>query len=137
MPQIKVTAKVITAQIMMVDVGKRLFKEWVERLGLTDWHFTFKTNVRPENMGVPDSEGCTTWTESTKSAWIDIMDEQFRSEYATARPFDFERTLVHELLHCKLSLLCDEKDSLKDRICHQVIDDLARAFVDAKRSGNK
>lgn len=113
---------------------ERLFKEWVDRLGLTDWHFTFKTNVRPENMGVPDSEGCTLWTESTKCAWIDIIDESFLPETATSRPFDFERTLVHELLHCKLSLLGGEKDSLQDRVCHAIIDDLARAFVDAKRS---
>ena len=125
------------AQVGNMTEHEKLFNEWVERLGLTDWHFTFKTNVRPENMGYPDAEGCTLWTESTKCAWIDIIDEKFIPETATARPFDFERTLVHELLHCKLSLLGGEKDSLQERVCHAIIDDLARAFVDAKRSGGK
>lgn len=114
---------------------ERLLKEWQNRLGLQDWYIILKANCRPENMAMTDVEGCTTWTESTKSAWIDIMDEQFFPDHAAARPYDFERTLVHELLHCKLSVLSDDDKSVQYRIVHQLIDDLARALVDAKRSG--
>lgn len=114
---------------------EKLLREWQNRLGLQDWYIILKTNCRPENMAMKDVEGCTTWTESTKSAWIDILDEQFFPEHAAARPYDFERTLVHELLHCKMSVLSDDEDSVQYRIVHQLIDDLARALVDAKRSG--
>lgn len=114
---------------------EKLLREWQNRLGLQDWYIILKTDCRPENMAMKDVEGCTTWTESTKSAWIDILDEQFFPEHAAARPYDFERTLVHELLHCKLSVLSDNEESVQYRIVHQLIDDLARALVDAKRSG--
>lgn len=114
---------------------ERLLQEWQNRLGLQDWYIILKTNCRPENMAMQDVEGCTTWTESTKSAWIDILDEQFFPEHAAARPYDFERTLVHELLHCKLSVLSDDETGVQYRIVHQLIDDLARALVDAKRNG--
>lgn len=113
---------------------EKLLHEWQNRLGLQDWYIILKPNCRPENMAMENVEGCTTWTESTKSAWIDILDEAFFPEGAAARPYDFERTLVHELLHCKLSVLSDDDKSVQYRIVHQLIDDLARAFVDAKRS---
>ena len=113
---------------------ERLLKEWQNRLGLQDWHIVLKANCRPENMAMEDVAGCTTWTEITKAAWIDILDEKFQPDNAVARPYDFERTLVHELLHCKLSVLSDDDKSVQYRVVHQLIDDLARAFVDAKRS---
>lgn len=116
---------------------ERLLQEWQKRLGLQDWYIILKTNCRPENMAMQDVEGCTTWTESTKSAWIDILDEQFFPEHAAARPYDFERTLVHELLHCKLSVLSEDETGIQYRIVHQLIDDLARAMVDAKRNGGE
>ena len=112
----------------------KLLKEWQNRLGLQDWHIILKTDCRPENMALTDVEGCTTWTECTKSAWIDILDEKFFPEHAAARPYDFERTLVHELLHCKLSLIDERDEGTQSRLVHQLIDDLARALVDAKRS---
>ena len=110
-----------------------LLKEWQNRLGLQDWHITLLENCRPENMSMQDVVGYTTWTESTKSAVIEILDEKFFPKGAAARPYDFERTLVHELLHCKMSLLSDDDQSVQYRVCHQIIDDLARALVDAKR----
>ena len=113
---------------------EKLLREWQNRLGLQDWYIILKTNCRPENMAMTDVEGCTTWTESTKSAWIDILDEQFFPEHAAARPYDFERTLVHELLHCKLSMLAGDESTTRYRLAHQIVDDLARALVDAKRS---
>ena len=78
----------------------------------------------------------TEWTEVTKDALISIVDPDTISEKMT--PFNLEKTLVHELLHLKFSLLSDLDStypSLQDRIVHQLIDEMARAFVDAKRNG--
>lgn len=120
----------------MAKEHDKLLREWQNRLGLQDWYIILKTDCRPENMAMKDVEGCTTWTESTKSAWIDILDGQFFPEHAAARPYDFERTLVHELLHCKMSVIQDmDEESTQNRLVHCLIDDLARALVDAKRSG--
>lgn len=120
----------------MAKEHDKLLREWQNRLGLQDWYIILKTDCRPENMAMKDVEGCTTWTESTKSAWIDIIDERFFPEHAAARPYDFERTLVHELLHCKMSVIQDmDEESTQNRLVHCLIDDLARALVDAKRSG--
>jgi hypothetical protein len=49
-------------------------------------------------------------------------------------PFDFEVVLVHELLHLKFALLSDNSDcNIESRYVHQLIDEMARSFVDAKR----
>ena len=45
-------------------------------------------------------------------------------------PFDFEKTLVHELLHLKFSFWCQNEDDVGDRVMHQMIDDLARALTE-------
>jgi phage shock protein A len=50
-------------------------------------------------------------------------------------PFDFEKTLVHELLHLKFSLLADKVEDMQSRYVHQMIDEMARSLVDAKRCG--
>lgn len=85
-------------------------------------------------MAIDDCAGCTEWTEANKTAKVQIMDEQY---YGTRiLPFDYERILVHELLHLKLSFLSDTENPLQNRIVHQLIDDLARAFIDAKQARN-
>ena len=110
----------------------KLLKEWQNRLGLQDWDIVMLTNCKPEEMAMSDSAGCTTYTEVIKCARIEIADPQYYGE--RIRPFDFEKTLVHELLHLKLCLIGDNVPDLQERIVHQLIDDLARAFVDAKNS---
>ena len=115
---------------MQVDDIK-LLDEWKHRLGLTDWHILLETNCAPEDMFLTEVAGCTEWTEANKTAKIQILDPAYYGERIT--PFDFEKTLVHELLHLKLSLVSDQVPDLQARYMHQIIDDLARAFVDAKR----
>ena len=39
-----------------------------------------------------------------------------------------------ELLHLKFSLLGENENELQNRLVHQLIDDLAKALVGAKRS---
>ena len=110
---------------------EKLLSEWVNRLGLQEWRIKLCPSCKPDDM-TKNSTGCTVWTEAIKVARIEILDPSFYGERIT--PFDFEKTLVHELLHIKTSLLSSECDQLQERIAHQLIDDLARAFVDAKRS---
>lgn len=84
-------------------------------------------------MGLQDADGCVSYTETTKAAKIQILNPEERRD--GLRQFDFEEILVHELLHMKLCLLekgDDWDNKLQLRLLHTLIDDLARAFVDAK-----
>ena len=110
-----------------------LLDEWQARLGLYDWGIKLEPNCKPEDMFLADCAGCTEWSETIKTARIQIIDPQYYGERIV--PFDFEKTLVHELLHLKLCLVSDQVDDLQARYMHQIIDDLARAFVSAKRKG--
>ena len=115
-----------------------LLNEWTTRLGLKDWLIILETNVKPDDMVLQDADGCINYTETTKAAQIQIIEPSLRK--GGIRPFDFEETLVHELLHMKLCLLERGEDwdnKLQLRMLHVIIDDLARAMVDAKRYKNE
>lgn len=107
-----------------------LLKEWQKRLGLQDWTIVLIDGLKPEEMTMKDCSGCTDFCEVSKAARIEILDQKFYGDRIV--PFDYETTLVHELLHLKLSLVSDEVGDLQERYMHQIIDDLARALVDAK-----
>ncbi len=107
-----------------------LLQEWKDRLFLGSWRISLRTKCKPDDM-LPGAWGSTDWTEVNETARIDIVDPDCLTNRII--DFDFETVLVHELLHLKFSLLQDEKDSLQDRLVHQLIDEMARAFVDAKR----
>ena len=112
----------------------KLLSEWQNRLGLQDWRIKLVDNCTPEEMTLSDVAGCTDWSEAIKTARIEIIDPKYYGERIV--PFDYEKTLIHELLHLKLSLVSDSVTDLQSRYMHQIIDDLARAFVDAKRRAN-
>ena len=106
---------------------EELLEKWKRRLGLQDWHIVLEADVIPSDMTLENVAGETEWTESAKCAVIRILREDC---YGTRIvPFDFEKTLVHELLHLKFCLLGESGNDLQDRYVHQLIDDLARAFV--------
>lgn len=109
---------------------EKLLSEWVERLGLQEWRIKLLPCCKPDEMS-EETTGCTIWQEVIKSARIEIVDPTFYGERVV--PFDWEKTLVHELLHIKTCLISSECDPLQERVAHQLIDDLARALVDAKR----
>lgn len=113
--------------------GIALLEEWQNRLGLTEWRIMLSDKMNPADMMMEGVAGCTEWTECNKTARIEIEDPEEYGERIVS--FDYEKTLVHELLHLKLSLLSDDVPELQARVAHQLIDDLARAFVDAKRFG--
>lgn len=112
-------------------MANRCLEEWVDRLGLQDWTIKFEDCVDPADMEIQDSVGCTDYVECNKQARIQIIDPDFFGKRIA--PFDFEQTLVHELLHLKFSLLDESGNAIQDRIVHQLVDDVARALIDAKR----
>jgi len=107
-------------------------KKWTKRLGLEGWRIVLKTDVHPNDMAIENSVGISDWTECSKTAVIQILGEQYYGNRII--PFDAEKTLVHELLHLKFSVLDGSGNDVHDRLLHQMIDDLARALVDAERS---
>lgn len=111
---------------------KKLLKEWQERLSMQDWRIELQVGCRPDEMGVDDSSGCVQWQESSKTALVQIIDPKYYGERVV--PYDFEKTLVHELMHLKTCLFYDSDDTLRERIVHMALDDIARALVDAKRA---
>lgn len=110
---------------------EKLLQEWQSRLGLQEWRIKLCDCCKPDDMTLQGVSGDVDWTECIKTARIEILDPQYYGDRIV--PFDWEKTLVHELLHLKLSLVSDNVDDLQARYMHQIIDDLARAFVDAKR----
>lgn len=104
-----------------------LLEKWKSHLGLQDWHIVLNDSVIPSDMTLDNMCGETEWTESNKTAVIRILREDCYGDRIA--PFNFEKTLIHELLHLKFSLLGESGNDLQDRYVHQLIDDLARAFV--------
>ena len=109
----------------------KLLLEWQNRLGLQDWRIKIVDCCKPNEMQISDVAGCTEWSESTKAARIEIIDPLYYGD--RIYPFDYEKTLIHELLHLKLSIVSDNVPEFQARYMHQIIDDLARSFVDVKR----
>lgn len=114
---------------------KALLDEWKIRLGLFDWHIKLYPKCKPDEMEIEDVAGCVSWQECNKTAKIDILNPKYYGNRVV--PFDWEKTLVHELLHLKLCLVSDQVEEFQSRYMHQIIDDLARAMVDAKRFGEE
>ena len=120
---------------MTQEKAEKLLDEWGERLGLQDWEIHLAWQCKPEEIPLPDAGGLASFEEVTKEAQIYILDEQ----YAKCEPFkfDFERNLVHELLHLKTSIMTDkDENSYQARLMHQLVDDLAKALVKTKRSAS-
>jgi hypothetical protein len=105
-----------------------LLEKWKRKLCLQEWRIKLLTRLRPEEMTMSDAAGCTEWSEAIKTARIEIINPACYGDRIV--PFDFEKTLVHELLHLKFSFWCQNEDDVGDRVMHQMIDDLARALTE-------
>ena len=116
-----------------------LLKEWQERLGLQDWVITLRINCNKNEMDLQEVAGETEWSLSIKSAAVKIISKEEYGERIV--PYDFENILVHELLHLKFGLIDQKITSYESDVAyevrHQLIDDLARALVMAKRGETK
>lgn len=114
--------------------ARNLLEEWQTRLGLNDWEIELETDCEYTDLAIDNSDACVIFEECTKVAKIQIVAPDKRIDGVIGK-FDFETTLVHELVHLKMCLLEDgEETSLHERLLHVLINDMARALVNAKRS---
>lgn len=120
--------------------AEKLLEEWQERLGLQDYAIALRYNCKFSDLETQESCGETVWVNSIKTATIRIISEE---EHGNDRvlDYDFEKTLVHELLHIKFGLVDmlynTYESKVVDEVRHQLIDDLARALIMAKRGETK
>ena len=102
---------------------QRLLEKWQKKLCLQEWRIKLVTHLRPEEMSVSNATGCTDWSESIKTARIEIINPACYGDRIV--PFNFEKTLVHELLHLKFSFWCQNEDDVGDRVMHQKLGKIA------------
>ena len=118
---------------------EKLLDEWQERLGLQDWAIALRVNCIPQQLKSENAIGESEWVTELKCATVRIIDGKFDTDRIL--DFDFEKTLVHELLHIKFSMIETDINSYETSVVesaqHQLIDDLARALVMAKRGETK
>lgn len=81
-----------------------LLEKWKRKLCLQEWRIKLLTHLHPEEMMVRNTTGCTEWSEAIKTARIEIINPACYGDRIV--PFNFEKTLVHELLHLKFSFWC-------------------------------
>lgn len=113
------------------EAAEELLRKWQNILGLQEWTIKLIPDVIPDDMTLRDVDGEAIWTECKKTALIRILRQDCYGERIV--PYDFERILIHELLHLKFCLLGESGNDLQDRYVHQLIDDLARAFAEARK----
>lgn len=136
------------AKVNKDDELHELISDWVCRLGLQTWDISVVSDCTMSDikkMLETDEEatGACVWCTLLKTAKVAILAEdeypkiddsvQWMSEY------DYEQTLVHELLHVKFSLWADNNENgfIRDWFHQQCIEDMAKALVSAKREGEK
>lgn len=120
---------------MTKENAQKLLDKWRCILGLQEWRIKLVYDAIPDDMQLSDVEGEAVWTECSKTAVIRILREDCYGERIV--PYNFEKILIHELLHLKFCLLGESGNDLQDRYVHQIIDDLARAFVAASGEGEE
>lgn len=115
---------------MKVKNNNDLLVYWQNILGLNDWKIVLIENCSPNEMTLKYVAGETELEEVNKCAVVRIISEKDYGDRIL--PFNFEKTLIHELLHLKFCLLGKSGNDLQDRLVHQIIDDMARALYQAK-----
>lgn len=108
----------------------RMFAYWSSVLDLSRWSIKFQWKVKATKMNIKDAFGCTTLNKVSRLAVIQIIDQDDVTE--SMGEFNYEKTLVHELLHLKMAFLDDSGDDLRDTLTHAMIDDLSVSFVKAR-----
>ncbi len=111
---------------------EKMLKEWQERLGLQNWKIVVKEDVSPNEMELAMAQGECEYDTVNSCAVIRILNEKDYGDRIL--PFDKEKVLVHELLHIKMWFIYESDCDLQSKMVHQLIDDMARSLVDAKRA---
>lgn len=115
-----------------INIDDSYLPWWQAALRLQDWDVELRVNVPASEMPSQDTFGDVEYVESVKRAVVYIVDPATLPEKVRDK-FVFEQVFLHEMLHLKLSLL-DDTSPLQDRLVHQLVDDLAKAFVTVKES---
>ena len=108
---------------------------WVKILSIEDWEVLIRFK-RAEKMFLEDVQGECRFNFISRQAIVNIIDPLDWIDIEFNQ--DFEKTVVHELLHIKFSEAFDEdynEDIFKDRLIHRLLNDLAKSLVLAKKGG--
>ena len=108
-------------------------REWIMRLGLEKWKINCMLDAAPEDFLSSDEirAGEAEWVAVTRRATIKILRKE---AYSDPDEYDFERTLVHELLHLVFAPFYPSTGDCLETVVHMTIEDLARALVDARHA---
>lgn len=110
---------------------EELLEQWVHILGLEKWHIFPNLNATPEEFSDSGElrAGEAQYDVVNRTANILILKQE-----AWARPeeYNFERTLVHELLHLVFAPFYPNTGDCLEIVIHMTLEDLAGAFVEAK-----
>ena len=108
-------------------------REWIMRLGLEKWKIKCMLDAAPEDFLSSDEirAGETEWITVTRRATIKLLRKE---AYSDPDEYDFERTLVHELLHLVFAPFYPSTGDCLETVVHMTIEDLARALVDARHA---
>ena len=90
-----------------LDEAKKCLDEWQERLFLTDWHI--QLNLGEDDITESDDlVGYVDYSRSGKTAYIGLANKKngFDSPKDKVTKYCAEKTLVHELLHIKMDVIC-------------------------------
>ena len=110
---------------------------WQKVLGLQDWYIILNFSAHVDDFQDRYSIGQCELRTVLKQAYIKILDEKCHKAYNKADKYDFELTLLHELMHVKLAYLDDSKNDLQNLLVHAMVEDMAKALVRAKRDKGK
>lgn len=86
---------------MTEQEATRLFEKWRKILHLEAWDIKFQWCVRGRDMNLQDCMGCTSFLHESHQAIVQMLDPvDFDNDLFS---YDYEKTLVHELLHLRFS----------------------------------
>jgi hypothetical protein len=110
--------------------NKELLKKWQKKLRLTDWTIKLNDKATYADFTLTDCVGEVSYVEATKTAVIRVLRPDLYGNQIV--PFNLEKTLVHELLHLKFSLLDESGNDLQNRIVHQLVEEFANILTEVK-----
>jgi len=115
---------------------QHLLAYWQPRLRLADWAVTVQL-VTTREIGDHTINGTCDPLLQQKVARIQILRPEDHPDNSFL-PYDAERSLVHELLHCwAVPFEPENQQSLAYTSLEQMLNALARALVELKRQGGQ
>ena len=117
---------------MTDEEREALFRLWIDRLMLQNWSISALLNAGIGEMQDRRAAGECAYRTTIRSAEIHILRQD---AYADPNAYDFEATLVHELLHIKLGIVYDTLEGAALELLHQAINDLSIALARAGHCG--